>query len=74
MDVSDITEPRRGGFFGIIITEFITVALIILTLSVCKYFFKSTFKEVENWYKVNICSETSVEEVLETAVGNAYEV
>lgn len=74
MEEKDILKPKSGGFFGIIITEAVVAAVILLSVLTVKYFFKGTYASLKGWYSVNICAETDVNEVIETAGGGADEV
>ncbi len=74
MDETDILKPKSGGFLGIIITEAVVTAVILLSVIAVKYFFKGTYPSLKEWYTVNICAETDVSEVIETAGGGADEV
>lgn len=49
----------------IIITQSICVIMVIATLLVTKYFFKTEFKRVKDWYIKNICVNTDINEVIE---------
>lgn len=71
---TDILKPKSGGFLGIIITEAVVTAVILLSVIAVKYFFKGTYPSLKEWYTVNICAETDVGEVIETAGGGADEV
>ncbi len=51
-------------YFKIIITECICVAIILLSVLVTKYFFKSTYLQLKSLYTDNICNHTNVDEVL----------
>ena len=50
--------------YKIVITQVICVVLIMACILVVKYFFKSTYIELKNFYEIYICDDTSVEEVL----------
>ena len=43
MDETDILKPKSGGFLGIIITEAVVTAVILLSVIAVKYFFKGTY-------------------------------
>ena len=49
-------------------------AVILLSVIAVKYFFKGTYPSLKEWYNTNICAETDVGEVIETAGGGADEV
>lgn len=50
--------------YKIIVTQVICVALIMITILVAKYFFKTAYTELKDFYEIYICDDTSVEEVL----------
>ncbi len=50
--------------YKIVVTQVICVSLILLSVLVVKYFFKSTYKELKDFYEIYICDDTNVEEVL----------
>ena len=50
--------------YKIVVTQVICVALIMASVLVVKYFFKSTYIELKDFYEIYICDDTSVEEVL----------
>ena len=74
MDEQEILNPKNGGYLGIIITEAVVTAVILLYVIAVKYFFKGTYPSLKEWYNTNICAETDVGEVIETAGGGADEV
>lgn len=51
-------------FYKTVIVESVCVAIILLSIIIMKYFFKSTFLEVKNFYTQEILSDTRIEEVL----------
>ncbi len=75
MEENDILkEPSPGKAFGIIIAEAAVAAVILLSVITVKYFFKDCYAGLREWYHVNICAETDVDEVIETVGGGADEV
>lgn len=74
MDESENLKAKGGSFLGIIITEAVVTAVILLSVIAVKYFFKGTYPSLKEWYNTNICAETNVGEVIETAGGGADEV
>ncbi|MGN0493998.1 MAG: hypothetical protein ACI4F7_10150 [Acutalibacteraceae bacterium] len=74
MEEKEIIKPKSGGLFGMIITGAIVTAVILLSVLTVKYFFKGTYSSLKNWYSANICAETDVNEVIETAGGGTDEV
>ena len=67
MDETKNSKPK-SGFFGIIITQSIVTLIILLSVLTVKYFFKSTYSSLKEWYNVNICAETDINEVLDDEV------
>ena len=58
------TLSKDNKWTGIVITQGILVAIILISLVLMKYFWKDTFNSVKNWYFINICNDTDVNEVL----------
>lgn len=73
MDEKDFLKPKSHGVYGIIITQAIVTAVILLTVLTVKYFFRGTYQDLKEWYTANICAETDVNEVMETG-GESDEV
>lgn len=73
MDEKDFLKPKSHGVYGIIITQAIVAAVILLTVLTVKYFFRGTYQDLKEWYTANICAETDVNEVMETG-GESDEV
>lgn len=48
----------------LIIAQSVFVLIIISSVLVLKYFFKSTYLQVKNWYSQNVCVDTDINEVL----------
>lgn len=48
----------------LIIAQSVCVLIIISSVLVLKYFFKSTYLQVKNWYSQNVCVDTDINEVL----------
>ncbi|MEE1239048.1 MAG: hypothetical protein UHO61_03895 [Acutalibacteraceae bacterium] len=67
MDETKNSKPK-SGFFGIIITQSIVTLIILLSVLTVKYFFKSTYSSLKEWYNVNICAETDINEVLDDGI------
>lgn len=61
---SEKTEPRKNMWIGIVITQSVFIAIILISLVLMKYFWKDTFNSVKKWYEINICNDTDVNEVL----------
>ncbi len=68
-----LKDNKNETFFKIIIVEIICVAVILLSVISVKYFFKSTYSEVEKWYKANITVDTDIKQVIE-ASGDVSEI
>ena len=51
-------------FYKTVIVESICVLIILLSIIIMKYFFKSTFLQVDKFYTQEILSDTRIEEVL----------
>lgn len=68
MDEQEILNPKSGGFLGIIITEAVVTAVILLSVIAVKYFFKGTYPSLKEWYNTNICAETDINEVLDDEI------
>ena len=74
MDEKDFLKPKSHGVYGIIITQAIVTAVILLSVIAVTYFFKGTYGDLKEWYTADICAETDVNEVIETAGGELDEV
>lgn len=74
MDETEILKPKNGGLFGIIITETAVTLIILLSVLAVKYFFKGTYLSLKEWYSLNICAETDINEVLSAADGEENEI
>lgn len=61
---NDKTTAKKNMWLGVVITQCICVAIILISLVIMKYFFSDTFGHIKEWYKINICNDTSVNEVL----------
>ena len=57
-------EEKRGMYINIIITQAICMIVVLLSVITIKYFFKSDFKELKDWYKTQITADTRIEEVV----------
>lgn len=58
------TPLKADTLFSVIIAQGICVLLILTVILTVKYFFKSTYKDFKKWYKLAVCSETDINEVL----------
>ncbi len=68
MDEQENLKAKGVGFFGIIITEAVVTLIIILSVLAVKYFLKGTYLSLKEWYCVNICAETDINEVLDDEI------
>mgnify|MGYP006992207729 CR=1 FL=1 len=57
-------KNKSSQFANIIITQGICVLIILTSVVVIKYFFKSTYKELKSFYISCVCSDTDIKEVL----------
>ncbi len=55
---------KNNKWLGIVITQGVCVLIILISLLLMKYFWKDTFASIKNWYHINICNDTDVNEVL----------
>lgn len=56
---------RKSRFSEILITQIIAMVIILISVLIIKYFFKSTYEDLKAWYKEDICTNTDIQEVLE---------
>lgn len=63
-DKKSISNPRKNKWFHIIITQAVCVSIILIGILITKYFFKSTYKDIKEWYEINIQNDTDINEVL----------
>ena len=56
---------RKSRFSEILITQKIAMVIILISVLIIKYFFKSTYEDLKAWYKEDICANTDIQEVLE---------
>ena len=60
------TKDSRGGFgFKMLALQAIFCIIVLLTVIITKFLFKSTFNSLKKLYKNNLTQTTSVSEVLE---------
>ncbi len=55
-------------FYKTVIVESVCVLIILISIIIMKYFFKSAFLEVEKFYTQEILSDTKIEEVLSNEI------
>lgn len=71
METEEIIKPPKKEVFSyIVITQCICVVLILLTVITVKYFFRSAYKNIDEWYKNNICIDTDINLVLSEGENN----
>lgn len=63
-------ERLNGYFFKIIVTECVLAIIILISVTVIKYFFKGTYTEIKTWYDQSVAVDTEIKEVL----GEDYEI
>lgn len=51
-------------FYKTVVVQSVCILIILLSVVVMKYFFKSAYNEVEKFYREEILSDTSISEVL----------
>lgn len=54
----------KEWYYKVIIAEMICITAILLSVFIIKYFFKSEFWEVKNFYYKYVTADTDVNEVL----------
>lgn len=57
-------EKRPNMYINIVITQLICVLLVLISILVLKYCFKSDYEKFKAWYLEEITPTTSVSEVL----------
>lgn len=63
-----ITEIKpKNTFVAVLITQSICVLIIIASVLVTKFFFKTQYKKLAGWYEKNAAVGVSAEEVLKQA-------
>lgn len=68
----NIITTKKSKWVHIIITQAICVLVILSVVLVTKFFFKNTYKEIKEWYGINILNDTDINEILRD--GDANEV
>ena len=48
----------------ILLLQFSAVALIFISITVIKFFGHNLFEDIKNWYQINFCTDTSINEVI----------
>ena len=67
------SKEKSGKWPHIIITQAITVSIILISVLVIKYLSKATFLKLKDWYTEHLCNHTHISEVLEKA-GDSGEI
>ena len=57
-------EKRKGMYINIVITQLICAVLVVASILVLKYCFKTEYKKFEAWYKKEITPTPTISEVL----------
>lgn len=61
----NLTPKKSDYLYKIIITQVICITMILATIAITKYVFKSTYKELKTLYETYICDDTTVSEIME---------
>lgn len=74
--MEETNQPKTitDKWFKIIVTQALCVLIILLTITIVKFFFKGTFSKLKVWYTQNICAQTDVNEVIQEPKGEKDEV
>ncbi len=64
------TARARNYYISIMITQFICVLILLLSVICMKYFFKGTYSRVKEFYVNELCSDTDINEVLQAGDEN----
>ena len=73
MPENEANIPKKSSkWIHITITQLICVVIILLSVLITKFFFKSTYAELKAWYNTNIMNDTDINEVLKD--GESYEI
>ncbi len=57
-------KENKGMYINIIIAEAVCMIIVLLSVLVIKYFFKTEFKNLKKWYTAEITADTTVQEVI----------
>lgn len=76
MENAEISTKKREVYSKIVIIQSICVMIILISVFITKFIFKDTFLSVKEWYKENVCVDTDINQVLESAgdLGDINEV
>ena len=65
-NIENKTLKIKNPFISIMITQSVCVMLILISLVSIKYFFENTYNDLKKFYNSEICSDTDIDEVIET--------
>lgn len=76
MENAEISTKKREVYSKIVIIQSICVMIILISVFITKFIFKDTFLSVKELYKENVCVDTDINQVLESAgdLGDINEV
>lgn len=63
-------SSSRSGAAGIIAAEAIVTLVLLLSVTVIKYFFADYYTEVKRFYLTEMCAETHISEITGETDGN----
>lgn len=58
-------KQKKNYFTEIFITQSVCIVIILIMILITKIFFKNEYKKIKDFYKEQICAQTSIEEVIE---------
>ena len=65
-NIENKTLKIKNPFISIMIIQSVCVMLILISLVSIKYFFENTYNDLKKFYNSEICSDTDIDEVIET--------
>ena len=66
----EFKKNKKDSLFALFITETVFIAVILCSILIMKYFFKTPYAEIKKWYTNNFLTETSISEVIEESGKN----
>ncbi len=60
-------EKKENMFFKVALAESILAVLIIISVLITRFFFKSSYKAVKNWYLNNMTADIDISEIVKGA-------
>lgn len=63
-------NESNNMLFAIFVTQAVAVAVILLALTVIKFFFSDTFSKIEKWHGDNILDKTVITQVFDGEENN----